>query len=66
MDWLGRNKLSLNIAECEYIFIGNEKQLSNNSDIGNLEIDKDEIKGVSKIKYLGPTIDESLSWNQKF
>ena len=48
------------------MFIGNDKQLSKISDIGNLEIDKDEIKRVRKTKYLGLTIDESLSWSQQF
>ena len=36
------------------------------SDIGNLEIDKDEIKRVSKTKYLGLTIYESLSGSQQY
>ena len=39
MDWLRQNKLSLNVAKCEYMFIGNDKELSKISDIGNLEID---------------------------
>ena len=52
MDWLRHNKLSLNVAKCEYMFIGNDKQLSKIFDIGNLEIDKDEIKRVSKTKYV--------------
>ena len=43
------------------MFIGNDKQLSKISDIGNLEIGKVEIKRVSTTKYLGLTIDESLS-----
>ena len=66
MDWLRQNKLSLNVAKCEYMFIGNDKQLRKISDIGNLEMDKDEIKRVRKTKYLGPTIDESLSLNQQY
>ena len=66
MDWLRQNKLSLNVAKCEYMFIGNDKQLSNISDIGNLEIDKDEIKRVSKTKYLLLPLDESLSWSQQY
>ena len=24
MDWLRQNKLSLNVAKCEYMFIGND------------------------------------------
>ena len=41
MDWLRQNILSLNVAKCEYMFIGNDKLLSKISDIGNLEIDED-------------------------
>ena len=68
MDWLRQNKLSLDVAKCEYMFTGNDKQLSKSkiSDTGNLETDKDEIKRVSKTKYLGLTIDESLSWSQQY
>ena len=54
MDWLRQNKLRLNVAKCEYMYIGNDKQLSKISDIGNLEIDKDEIKRVrTKTKSKG-------------
>ena len=48
------------------MFIGNDKQLSKISDIGDLEIDKDEIKSASKKEYLGQTIGESLSRSQKY
>ena len=48
------------------MFIGNDKQLSKISDIGNLEMGNDEIKRVRKTKYLGLTIDESLSWSQQY
>ena len=41
MDWLGQNKLNLNIAKCEYMFLGNNKQVSKISDIGNIKINKD-------------------------
>ena len=66
MDWLRQNKLSLNVAKCEYMFIGNDKQLCKISYIDNLEIDKEEIKRVSKTKYLGLTIDESPSWSRQY
>ena len=47
------------------MFLGNDKQLSIISEIGNIRIDKDEIKRVNKTKYLVLTIEESLSWNQQ-
>ena len=66
MDWLRQNKLSLNVAKREYMFIGSDKQLSNISDIGNLEMSNDEINRVRKTNYLGLIIDESLSWSQQY
>ena len=30
------------------------------------KIGEDEIKRIRKRKYLGPTIDETLSWNQQY
>ena len=65
MGWLRQNKLSLNVVKCEYMLISNDKQLSNISEIGNLEFDKDKIKRVSKRKDLCLTIDKSLSWSQQ-
>ena len=46
-----QNRLNHDVANCEYMLIGNEKELSKIYDIGNLEIDKNEIKNVSKRKY---------------
>ena len=66
MDWLRQNKLNLSIAEGEYIFLGNSKQLSKISEIGNINIDKIETKRVDKAKYLGLAINESLSLKQKY
>ena len=45
--------------------IGNDRQLNKIREIGNLEVDKDEIKKVSKRKYLGLKIDKSLFWSKK-
>ena len=49
------------MAKCECMFLGNDKNLSKISEIGNFRIDKDEIKRVNETKYIGLTIDESLS-----
>ena len=46
-EWLRQIKQSLNVAKCEYMFLGNSKQLSKTSEIGNIKIDEDEIKRVS-------------------
>ena len=66
IDWLRQNKLSLNARKCEFMFLGNSKQLGKISEIGDLKVGEDEIKRVRKTKYLGLTIDETLSWNQQY
>ena len=66
IDWLRQNKLSLNVTKCEFMFLGNSKQLGKISEIGDLKDGEDEIKRIRKTKYLGLTIDETLSWNQQY
>ena len=58
---LAKTKQSLNAAKCEYMFCGNDKQFSTNSKACSIEIDKNEIKRVVRTKYLGLTINDSLS-----
>ena len=48
------------------MFLDNDKQLGKISEIGNIKINKDEIKRVRKTKYLGLNIGEILSWNQQY
>ena len=66
IDWLRQNKLSLNVTKCEYMLLGSNKQLGKISEIDDLKVGKDEIKRVRKTRYLGLTIDETLSWNQQY
>ena len=66
IDWLRQNKLSLNVAKCKFMFLGNSKQLGKISEIGDHNVGEDEIKRARKTKYLGLTIDETLSWNHQY
>ena len=66
IDWLRQNTLSLNVTNCEYILLGSSKQVGKISEIGDLKVGEDEIKRVRKTKYLGLTIDETLSWSQQY
>ena len=66
IDWLRQNKLSLNVTKCEYMLLGSNKQLGKISEIGDLKVGEEEIKRVRKTKYLGLTIDETMSWNQQY
>ena len=51
MGLLRQNTLNLNVAKCEYMFLGNKKRFIKISDPGSIEINKDEIKRVNKTKY---------------
>ena len=53
----------LNVARCEYIFLGNDQRLSKISEICNINIDKDEFKRANQIKYLGFTIERKCIRN---
>ena len=66
LDWLRRNKLSLNVTKCEYMLSGSKKQLGKISEIGDLKVREGEVKRIRKTKYLGLTINETLSWNQQY
>ena len=48
------------------MLLGSNKQLGKISEIGDLKVGEDEIKRVRETKYLGLTIDETLSWNQQY
>ena len=65
MDGLKQNKPCLNIAKWKYMVLGNNKQVCKSSEIGNINVNNDEIINVNKIIYLDLFIDESLSWNQQ-
>ena len=52
LGWLRQNKLSLNVTKCDFMFLGNSKQLGKISEIGDLKVGEDEIKRVRKAKYL--------------
>ena len=53
IDWLRQNKLSLNVAKCEFMFFENSKQLGKISEIGDLKVGEDEIKRVRACSYGG-------------
>ena len=45
MDWPRQHKLSPNVVKCEYMFLGNNKQFSRISEIGDIELTKMKLKG---------------------
>ena len=64
-EWLWQTKLSLNIDKTEYMVVGHKRQT--NRIHGPLEVNINEgpIKRVKKVKYLGVTVDENLTWNEQ-
>ena len=64
-EWLRQNELSLNTDKTEYMVVGHKRQT--NLINGSLEVNihGGPIKRVKKVKYLGVTVDENLSWNEQ-
>ena len=62
VEWLKRNKLSLNESKTEVIIFHHQ-----NKNIENISIklNKIKLKIVKNVKYLGVNIDETLSWNKQ-
>lgn len=63
-EWLIANRLSLNVAKTEVMFIGSRQKLATTNEQNlQIQIDDQEIKRVSYTKSLGVTIDQNLTWS---
>ena len=61
--WLSANKLSLNVARTEFIFISTQQMMKRNTDFQlNIHIEGKQVKQVSECKTLGVVIDQNLNW----
>ena len=56
------NKLSLNVAKCEFLVIGTQQQVNKCNDI-SIKMCNTEVKNVHSAKYLGMTIDRNIKWD---
>ena len=66
-SWLKGNKLSLNIVKTQSMLIATKpwhKVLNNAAENLKLEILGSELDIVTKIRYLGVQVDNSLDWNK--
>ena len=64
-EWLTVNKLSLNIAKTELMFIGSRQRLSNTASHSiNIHIEGQQINKVCHTRSLGIHIDQHLSWTK--
>ena len=59
-EWLIGNKLSLLIGKTEYILFGSKPRLKSQSNM-TISWHTNIIEGKTKVKYLGATIDQTLS-----
>ena len=56
-QWLGSNKLTLNISKSKFMLVTKKKKL----DI-SIKIDNEELEQCNTYKYLGVMFDKDLSW----
>ena len=66
--WLNSNKLSLNVAKTQSMLVSTKakrKALDNSNQNLQVKINGTELEVVSKIKYLGVLIDNSLDWKDQ-
>ena len=57
------NKLSLNIAQTEFMIIGSRQKMSAMDDRITVEINDCEVEKVDSVKSLGVHIDKHLNWS---
>jgi hypothetical protein len=60
--WFKLNKLSLNIKKTNYILFSSKRKTLTDRRI-NIAIDGINILEVTKIKFLGVVINQTLTWN---
>ena len=66
--WLNNNKLSLNVAKTQSMLVSTKakrKTLDKSSQHLQVKINGTELEVVSKIKYLGVLLDNSLDWKDQ-
>ena len=61
-DWMNKNKLKMNTSKTEFIMFGSKQQLKKCTDVKN--INGDNIKPESCVRYLGAFLDERLNFKE--
>ena len=62
-NWLGANKLTLNMNKTEFMLIGSRQRLSTLADSPIITINDNQVSQVTTVKSLGVTIDNKLEWS---
>ena len=65
-EWLRQNKLSVNTDKTEYMVVGYKRQSNHILRPIEISINGKSIKRVKKFKYLGVTVVENLTWNERY
>ena len=65
-EWSRQNELRLNTEKTEYRVVDHKLQTNNIITPIVTSINGESIKGVIKVKYLGITMDENLTWNEHY
>jgi len=60
-SWFSTNHLTLNISKSKFILIGSPHKISSCNDI-NVVIDETSLEYTDTFKYLGVTINSTMSW----
>ena len=60
-EWLISNKLSLHLGKTESILFGSKQRLKSQSQL-NIKYNEHSIESKTSVKYLGATLDQSLSF----
>ena len=65
-ECLRQSKLSLNTEKTEFLVVGNKQQTNHIIRPTEIGIYGESIKRVKKVKYVGITVDENLTWNEHY
>ena len=66
VEWLRQNKLSLNTEKTECMVVGHKRQTTHILGPLEVSVNGEPIKRAQKVKYLGITVDENLTWNEQY
>ena len=61
-----RFRISLNTDEAEYMVVSHKRQDNYILCLLEVNLNRELIKRAQKVKYLGNTVDENLTWNEQY
>ena len=64
LNWLKENRLSLNFIKTKFILIGSVQKIQLLNNLIAIRVNGTLLKRVKRIRYLGPIVDEGLTWDR--